>query len=524
MDAGRYRRRIESHVAAGRLDAALAAATLWCERSPSLLEPALTLARVELATGRYRAAYERSVAAIRTRECPPELALEVVNCLRTLVAHDALHDFAARYAHWNDVSAPDRARAAGALSAIGAMPLARALADGAALSAPDDALSRVNRALIRSYSGDFAAAHADLEHTIATPQNPAMAHWMLARLQRQSAQDNHVPRLRRQLAAAAGDDSYSEYLQFALFKELDDLGEVDAAWAALQDGCALVRKRLRYDRVARERLFSALQRQFAQDRAGAAAAPTAPTPIFILGMHRSGSTLLESMLASCPEVCAYGESQRLSGALRHAADYHCPALVDELLVSLFPRIDPADVARHYLAEGRRQSGDARFVTEKMPGNFQLIGFIRHALPQAKVVHLRREPMDLCFANLRELFSDGVDYSYAQEDLAHFHALYAGLMRHWHHVYPGFVLDVDYEALVADPLDQSRRIFEFCGLPWRPDVVEPAQWSARTINTLSSVQARGKVSASSIGRWRPYARHLEPLHRALAANRNTPGAR
>jgi hypothetical protein len=97
------------------------------------------------------------------------------------------------------------------------------------------------------------------------------------------------------------------------------------------------------------------------------------------------------------------------------------------------------------------------------------------------------------------------------------------VRHWQHVYPDFVLDVDYEALVTNPLAESRRIFKFCGLQWRPDVVEPAQWSARNINTLSSVQARGKVSTSSIGCWKPYERWLEPLRRALAENRSAAGS-
>ena len=514
LNAERYRRRIESHVTYGRLDAAVATAALWCERSPLDLEPELTRARVELAAGHYRAAHDRAIAAIRTRDCPAALALEVVNCLRLFVAHNDMFDFASGFARWNEVTSADRARVAGALSAIGALPLARVLAEAAVADAPDDATARVNRALISSYAGDFAAARSDLEHTIATPQNPAMAHWLLARLDRQTQDSNHVQRLRRQLLAAGDDQRYKEYLHFSLFKELDDLQDIDAAWAALASGCALVRNRLSYDRAGRERLFGALKRQFSQAHQGDATTDAAPIPIFIVGMHRSGTTLLESMLATRPDVYAYGESQRLTGALRFAADYHCPTLVDERLVSLFPLIDPATVAARFLLEGRRMFGNARFVTEKMPGNFQLIGFIRHALPQAKVVHLRRDPTDLCFANLRELFADGVDYSYAQEDLAHFHALYADLMRHWQRVYPGFVLDVDYEALVLDPIGESRRVFEFCGLEWQPDVIEPSRWSARSINTLSSVQARGKASTSSIGRWKPYATWLEPLREAL----------
>ena len=524
MDADRFRRRIESHVANGRFDAALAAAAAWCERSPALLEPELTHARVELAADRYRAAHARATAAIRARECPPALALEVVNCLRLLVAHDALFDFVAGYACWNDVAPADRARVAGALSTIGAMALARGLADSAVAAAPDDAVCRVNRALISSYEGDLERARVDLEHAIAGVQNPAMAHWLLARLARQTAQSNHVERLRRQLVAAGADEAYKEYLHFALFKELDDLGDTESAWAALEQGCAAVRRRLPCEHAEREHLFAAIKRQFAAPpRATGSTVATQPRPIFIVGMHRSGTTLLESMLAAHPDVHAYGESQRLSGALRHAADHYCHALLDERLVAQADALDWSDVACRYLQEGRRTVGGARFVTEKMPGNFQLVGFVRHALPQAKVIHLRRDPMDVCFANLSELFADGVNHSYALADLARFHAGYTDLMRHWHRVYPGFVLDVHYEELVADPAVVSRRVFRFCGLEWRPDVIEPAQWTARNINTLSSVQARQRVSGASVGRWKRYSRWLEPLRRELAAQGSDPAS-
>jgi len=496
------------------MDAARATLAAWREQAPVALEPELLLARLELKGDRYRAARDRALAAIRERECPPELAIEVVNCLRLFAAHDELISWAGAYTRWREVAPADRARTAGALSAIGAMQLARDFAEAAVADAPDEAVCLVNRAMLLNYTGQFDAARVDLERAIGSAQNPAMAHWLLARLERQSAGSNHVQRLRERIVAAGSDDLDKEYLCFALFKELDDLGEFAAAWLALDEGCRRVRQRLAYDGAEREHLFAALKKRFPLDLRPPAADHAAVVPIFIVGMHRSGTTLVENMLASHADVFACGETQRLSGALRYAADHYCQALLDEVLVDKAVSIDHRLVGEMFLSEGRSLIDGARCVTEKMPGNFQLIGFIRHALPQAKVIHLRRTPMDLCFANLRELFADGVSYSYALEDLVHFHALYEDLMRHWHALYPGFVLDIEYEQLVAEPLTTSRRIFEFCGLDWSPKVIDPTQWASRSINTLSAVQSRQAPSTSSIGRWKPYASWLAPLREAL----------
>ena len=357
-------------------------------------------------------------------------------------------------------------------------------------------------------------AGVDLETAIRSTQDPAKAHWLLARLQRQTAERNHVQRLRNRLAAAGSGSPDAEYLNFALFKELDDLGEHAGAWSALEQGGSCVRRRLVDDGPRREKLFDAIRQRFPL-ATSASVNPCQPVPIFIVGMQRSGTTLLEAMLGAHPEVFAYGESQRLSSALRYAADHYCQTTVDEFLIAQAASIDLGLIAEMFLREGRALSGSARYVTEKLPDNFQLVGFIRHALPHAKVVHLRRDAMDLCFANLRELFGEGVTHSYSIAEVARFHALYQDLMRHWHDIYPGFILDVDYEDLVDNPAATSRRVFEFCGLQWDPRFIDPSQWSERPIATLSAVQARGPVSRASVGRWRPYADWLQPLQDALA---------
>lgn len=513
MRSDRYRQRVAAHVAHGEYRSALATLEAWRAREPDLLETELLHARIDIGLGRLRAAHDRVLPAILSRDCPPSLALDLVQCLRVLVEHDALIEWARDYPNRDALEASELARIAAALASIGAHVLALEWIEAAVARAPADAVCLVNRALLRSYAGDFAGATEDLEQAIASPADPAIAHWLLSRLSRQRPGANHIERLRARSEGADAPDR--EFLCFAVFKELDDVGDIEGAWDALETGCHLVRSRAPYDRVAHERLFAAIERVFPLDSVPAAMRTDAAQPIFIVGMHRCGSTLLESMLAAHDAVYSYGESQRLSGALRHAADHPCTALLDEMLVESAPRLDHALVRDRFLDTGRHMIGGARFVTEKMTGMFQHVGFIRQALPAAKVIHVRRDPLDLCFANLRELFSDGVAHAYAQDDVAHYHALYTGLMAHWRRIYPGFVLDVDYEDLVRDPLATSQQVYAFCGLDWNPRVIEPAAWAGRSINTLSSVQARQAVNSASIGRWKPYAQQLQPLRDALA---------
>lgn len=514
--ADRYRSRIERHVADGRLAQALEVLALWRQSASGLLETELLLARIEHIQGHYCQARDRVLGAVSTLACPPALALDVVNCLRIFVAHDALQAWAAGFSARSEVIAEDQARIAAALSSAGLHAQAVEWIESAVAKRSSSGVCRVNRALIRSYGGDFEGARADLGKVIDGPEDSATAHWLLARLDRQSRASNHVDRLRRCIRACVV-PADSALLHFALFKELDDIGDIDAAWYALMEGCRQARTRRAYDHAESARLFAAIKEQFPLDRASVTDKCSSPIPIFIVGMHRSGTTLLERVLSSHPGVYAYGESQRLSGALRQAGDHVCDSLLDCALLDLAPILEARRVAEYYFAEGRARVGDASHVTDKLPGNFQLIGFIHDAMPQARVIHLRRDPLDLCFANLRELFSDSVSYSYAIEDVAHFHALYADLMRHWHRSYPGFVLDVDYEDLVTDPEQTTRRVFEFCGLDWSPSVLDPAMRADAPVNTLSSVQVRKPIHGESIGRWKPYAHWLEPLRKLLAAS-------
>ncbi len=512
-----HRQRLATLLAAGDVAAADRLLKRWRAEQANQLEPRLLRSRLSLLQGEFRDARDRATESVGHFHCPPSFALEALNSLRSFAAHDEMITFGERYGLCNDMPAQDLALAASTFSSIGASTLASQWVELAVSKAPEDTICRVNRALIHIYSGRVDEAEHDLESVVSGAQDSAMAHWLLARLRRQDATTQHVERLRDRLGRAGLHPVDRAFLHFALFNELDDLGETDAAMSALNDGCATILSVRRYDPNEQKQLCDNILQTFAnRPTVAPGSAHNEHVPIFIVGMHRSGTTLLERMLGASTDVYGYGESERLTVAIRYAANAAGTGLIDRRMLASVPKLDFAAMGAFYQALGRQRIGSARYVTEKNPGYFQHIGFIRHALPHAKVLHMRRTPMDLCFANLREMFGAAVSHSYDQQDLAHYHGQYQRLMAFWHQQYPGFVLDVDYEALVRDPVTESQRIWAFCGLEWHEGIIDTATRPNRAVSTLSALQVRQPIHTGSIDRYKAYAHHLYPLRDALTA--------
>ena len=232
-------------------------------------------------------------------------------------------------------------------------------------------------------------------------------------------------------------------------------------------------------------------------------------------MHRSGTTLLEQLLDRSPQVRGVGERYDFTSAMRYATDHPCRGVVDETVVGRAGDVDFAEVGRHYLASMAWRLGDEPCFVDKLPSNFLNIGFICRALPQARILHMVRDPMETCFSNLRELFSEANAYSYDQLELAGHFKQYRQLMAHWHAAWPGRILDVSYAGLVADPIAQMQRIAGFCGIDWTPAMAAPRR-EGQAVATASAVQVREAVSPRPIAKWMPYAGWLQLLARALGA--------
>ncbi len=383
--------------------------------------------------------------------------------------------------------------------------------------------------LSETYAGDLSAAEQEFARCLQADPGFAPAHRMRAKLRRQTMGDNHVDVLHAAIARMPEEAADAPQLYYALFKELDDLGQWDGAWQALETGMRRRRRQIDFDAVAEARLFEHLQLDFdavAEARlfehlqrpdgiaVGEVRLPDEePAPIFIVGMPRSGTTLLERILGAHPQVADAGELRDFTMQLRWMCDRIGGPQLDLDLAQRADAVDMAELGRRYLMHTRWHAKGKSFYTDKMPANFVHVGYIARALPQARILHMVRDPMDTCFSNLKELFASAYPHSYDQAEMAQHYLRYRRLMAHWHAQYPGRILDVHYDTLVADPQRVAREVLAFCGLPWEPGLVAI---EARTgaVATASSVQMREPIHRRFIGQWRQYEARLQPMRRQL----------
>jgi hypothetical protein len=239
------------------------------------------------------------------------------------------------------------------------------------------------------------------------------------------------------------------------------------------------------------------------------AGPAEPTPVFIVGLPRSGSTLIEQILASHSSVDGTHELSDLSKVIRtirrgKRKEKRFPELVASLPASGWSRI-----AAEYLERTRKHRGNAPFFIDKNPNNFIFIGLLKRAMPNAKIINARRHPLDSCLGSFKQLFASGQPFSYDMTELAEYYVQYQRLMDHWHQVLPGFVLDVHYEDVVRDLPSQVTRLLGFCGLPFEENCIRFHE-TVRAVKTASSEQVRQPIYSSSVNLWRNYERHLETL--------------
>lgn len=364
------------------------------------------------------------------------------------------------------------------------------------------------------YLGDFEAAESVLAALLSKAPRHGLALHLRATLRRQTPAHNHVEDLQARLAAGfPGDDARAACL-FALAKELEDLGQSQAAFAALREGAALKRRTLQYDLAGELGAMSALAQTWTAEVLEAPVlGASAAAPIFIVGMPRTGTTLVERMLGCHSEVESAGELMDFS---RLVADGIRRQLAAQ------PALTPAQaaLALDYAALGQEYHrgaseavpGATRYV-DKMPVNFLYCGLIRRALPNARIIHLVRDPMDSCYAVYKTLFNSAYYFSYDLDELGDYYAGYRRLMQHWHNVMPGAILDVRYEDLVSDTATEARRILAFCGLDWQPQVLAPEDNTAPS-TTASAAQVRSAVHTASVAKWRQYAAELAPLAERL----------
>jgi tetratricopeptide (TPR) repeat protein len=384
---------------------------------------------------------------------------------------------------------------------------------------PDHAGHAYNLAASLRFLGDFAAAEQAYEDAIRANPRLYRAHSALSGLHRQTRTRNHIERLEGLLAEAIGDVDGELHLRHALAKEYEDLGELSLAFEQLCRGKQRKRAALAYNLDQDRKLFATIERSFGPDTlARASAGDSNPAPIFVIGMPRTGTTLVERILSSHPDVTSAGELQDFALCVKQLAGTPTRRVLDPETVECSATIDPAALGRAYLERTRRFVESSVHFIDKMPLNFLYVGLIHRALPQAKIVCLRRHPMDTCLSNFRQLFAvDFSYYNYAYDlgDIADYYVLFDRLMTHWAQVMPGAMLEVQYESLVAEQERETRRLLEFCGLAWDPRCLA-FEANDAPVATASAVQVREKLNSASVGRWRRYGDLLRPVAERLRA--------
>jgi len=367
--------------------------------------------------------------------------------------------------------------------------------------------------------GDLAEAARAFEQAIALQPRSGDFYRNLFHLRRTTAADPYfaaMQALAQDMDALPVDDR--KELHFALGKAYADLGEHERGFRHLLEGNALARQGFVYDEAETLRLFDRIQAAFSAGlmRARQGSGDPSSLPVFIVGMPRSGTTLVEQILASHPRVFAGGERAefpRLGGALRVARD---PGLAFPEAIAGASDSELRQLGARYLAALPGLASGALRITDKMPGNSSFAGLIRLALPGARLIHVTRDPVDTCLSCFATLFASWQPFSYDLAELGRYYRGYARLMAYWRAVLPpGAMLEVRYEDVVADLAGQARRIVAYCGLAW-DDACLAFHLARRPVRTVSAVQVRQPIYSSSVGRWRAYERLLRPLIAELDA--------
>jgi tetratricopeptide (TPR) repeat protein len=402
------------------------------------------------------------------------------------------------------------------LSRAGDHPGALAAYEQAIALAPHEPHFRFNRATVRRYLGDLEGAEADYDRVLALKPVDYEAQLNRSELRTQTPERNHIATLEALIAGRRADWRGEVALHYALAKEYEDLGQYEQSFAHLMRGARRRREHLRYDIEKDVATVEWIQKAYT-DVAAPAPADAGPGPIFIVGLPRSGSSLVERILGCHSSVRVGGELPQFALAVVSAVNRMnggAPRTREEV-VAQSALLDFPALGQDYLARVRAWGIDGECFTDKMPLNYLYCGLIRRALPNARIVHVRRHPMAACYAIYKKLFQDGYPFSYDLEELGRYYVTYRRLMRHWAETLPGAIHELRYEELVANQRGETLRLLKFCGLNWEDSCGDFLNNTA-PITTASAAQVRSRLYDGSVSQWRNYGNQLSSLEQQLRA--------
>ncbi|MDE2091625.1 MAG: sulfotransferase [Gammaproteobacteria bacterium] len=484
---------------------------------PDYVDALIGLAMAQMARGHFEDAHASYVRVLAMDASSIEAHLGCGNALLELTRRQAALD-CYRHAHRFAADDAEKLQRVGlAMREAGAMQEAQACFQQALRLRPEFVEAHNSLAITLGDMGDLMDAEHHYRKALQLRPGYASGWHNFTSITRLMADDPLWPAL-QSFSKQAPELAASEacMLHFTLGKVFDDRGEYPQAFGHYLQANRLKRSLIDYDELRQQKFFHDFIRYFSTDflSNSAGAGTDDQLPIFIVGMSRSGTTLVEQILSSHPRVHGAGELRLLRRCLRvelgpSDSDDELPAKLAAVDASGFRRI-----GERYCAELSQLAPDAVRITDKLPGNMALVGLIHIAFPGARIIHCVREPLDTCVSCFSKLFTTGHAFSYDLGELGRFYRLQEVLMQHWRTALPtGRMLEVRYEDVVTDMQGQARRLVEFCHLPWDEACLRFHEYR-RTIKTASLVQVRQPIYTNSVGRWRRYAEFLGPLQQAL----------
>ncbi len=378
--------------------------------------------------------------------------------------------------------------------------------------APKEVEYLYHLATSQRFMGEFKQAELNYEKILSMKPDHYHTHFSLSELNNITKQNNHINRLEQLLNNSSNDSIKELYLSYALYKEYDTLGDFTKAFEILKKGNAQRSKELQYQPLDDEKIFDCIISEFSNSTLDNENGFKTKQPIFVLGMPRSGTTLVDRIITSHSEVISAGELQSFGVLLKQASKTTTDRVLDEATIRAGKAVDFSQLGQAYIESTRPVTEKTPYFVDKMPINYYYIGFILRALPNAKIVCLDRNPMDTCIGNFRQLFAVNLpyyQYSYDLVDTGKYYIQFKKLMEFWMKQYPNRLLSVKYEELVQNPEAEVRRILSYCELEWQPQCLEFHKNKA-AVATASSVQVRQPINTKFIGRWKKYQQQVTEL--------------
>ncbi len=339
------------------------------------------------------------------------------------------------------------------------------------------------------------------------------AHWLLSGLKK-ATDDEHINDMRKLLSSGRFRAADVAYLNYACAKELEDLEKWGDAFDSFATGAAAYRTTVTFDETAEADMYKALERLYTREWLDAGpAGHDDVSPIFIVGQPRSGTTLVERIITAHSQVHSAGELRQLTNEIQRLTNYEGQTRLSTNLVELAADMDYAALGRAYIESTQKLRGSTPHFVDKLPSNFLFVPIILKALPNAKIVQLRRDPMDACFSSFKQLFADAYPHSYDQREMARHHARYYHLANTWRTRFQDRFREVSYEDIASNFEPNARALINYLGIPWE-DACLTFHEHKTAVATASSVQVRRPAHTESIGRWRRYERQLQDMRDEL----------